>query len=71
MKTFAAVIERDCEADLYIDHIPGLAGAHSRGATLDALRANLQEVPEMLLEGVDETTPVTAELVGTQQMRVA
>ena len=35
---------------LFIGHVPGWSGAHSQGATLDELQANLREVVEMLLE---------------------
>jgi predicted RNase H-like HicB family nuclease len=48
--TFTAVIERDTDTGLFVGFVPGFAGAHSQGATLDELRQNLQEVIEMLLE---------------------
>ena len=50
MKNFTAVIERDADTGLYVGWVPGFPGAHSQGQTLDELRANLQEVVEMLLE---------------------
>jgi len=50
MKHFTAVIERDGDTGVYVGWVPGFAGAHSQGATLDELQANLQEVVEMLLE---------------------
>lgn len=49
MKNFTAVIERDADTGLYVAWVPGFPGAHSQGETLDELRANLQEVIEMLL----------------------
>jgi predicted RNase H-like HicB family nuclease len=49
--------------------VPGFPGAHSQGATLDELRANLQEVVEMLLE---EGAPrLESEFIGTQTVEVA
>ena len=51
MKTaFTAIIERDSDTGLLVGYVPGFAGAHSQGATLDELQRNLQEVIEMLLE---------------------
>ena len=50
MKTFSAVVERDAETGFLIGYVPGFAGAHSQGETLDELTSNLQEVLEMLLE---------------------
>jgi len=50
MHTHAAVVEHCSETKLYIGHLPGFPGAHSQGATLDELHANLREVIAMLLE---------------------
>jgi predicted RNase H-like HicB family nuclease len=50
MCTFTAVIERSPETGLYVGYIPGIAGAHSQGETMDELRRNLEEVVLMLLE---------------------
>ncbi len=69
MRTYTAVVERDTATGLYVGHVPGLPGAHSQGATLDELHANLQEVVAMLLE--DGEPPLEAEFVGTQTLRVA
>jgi predicted RNase H-like HicB family nuclease len=49
-RTFTAYIEFDRETGLYVGTIPGLAGAHSQGATLDELQQNLREVLELILE---------------------
>jgi predicted RNase H-like HicB family nuclease len=43
MRTYTAVVERDTATGLYMGHVPGFPGAHSEGATLDELHANLQE----------------------------
>jgi predicted RNase H-like HicB family nuclease len=69
MRTYTAVVERDTATGLYVGHVPGFPGAHSQGATLDELHANLQEVVAMLLE--DGEPPLEAEFVGTQTLRVA
>ncbi|MFZ5830458.1 MAG: type II toxin-antitoxin system HicB family antitoxin [Planctomycetota bacterium] len=50
MQSFTAVIERCAETGLFVGYVPGFAGAHSQGATLDELHDNLREVIEMLLE---------------------
>lgn len=69
MKHFTAVIERDADTGLYVGWVPGFPGAHSQGQTLDELRANLQEVVEMLLE---EGTPrFDSVFIGTQTVDVA
>ena len=68
MPQYTAVIERCAETGLYVGHIPGFAGAHSQGATLDELNANLKEVIEMLLE--DGEPILAAEFVGTQLVAV-
>ena len=69
MKNFTAVIERDADTGLYVGWVPGFPGAHSQGQTLDELRANLQEVVEMLLEEGDPR--LESEFIGTQTVEVA
>jgi predicted RNase H-like HicB family nuclease len=49
MKSFTAVVEKCPDTGLYIGYIPGFAGAHSQGATLDELKGNLEEVVGMVL----------------------
>ena len=66
--TFTAVIERDTTTGLLVGYVPGFAGAHSQGATLDELQVNLREVIEMLLE--DGPPAIDAEFVGTQLVTV-
>ncbi|MCP5521039.1 MAG: type II toxin-antitoxin system HicB family antitoxin [Verrucomicrobiales bacterium] len=68
MKSFTAVVERCPDTGLYVGHVPGLAGGHSQGATLDELRQNLEEVIGMLLE--DGEPSLQAEFVGTQLIQV-
>ena len=68
MRSFTAVIERDPDTGLYVGYVPGFPGAHSQGATLDELHANLREVISMLLE--DGDVVIDAEFIGTQQVVV-
>jgi len=68
MRTFVAIIERCPETNLFVGHVPGLPGAHSQGATLEELNANLREVLEMLLE--DGEPEIEAEFVGTSLLKV-
>ena len=49
-KNFIAVVEKCADTGLYVGYVPGFAGCHSQGVTLDELRENLQEVLAMLLE---------------------
>ena len=53
MKAYTAVVERCPDTGLYVGYVPGFAGAHSQGETLDELNRNLQEVIEMLLRGIE------------------
>jgi len=69
MKTYTAVVERCAATGLYAGYVPGFAGAHSQGATLDELRDNLREVIAMLLE--DGEPHLEAEFIGTQTITVA
>ena len=69
MHTYTAVIERCPDTGLYVGHVPGFRGAHSQGATLDELLANLQEVIEMLSE--DGPPKLEVEFVGIQTVNVA
>lgn len=68
MTEFTAVVERDTDTGLLIGWVPGLAGAHSQGATLEELRVNLLEVLQMLLD--DGTPHLTSEFIGTETLQV-
>ncbi|MFP4502237.1 MAG: type II toxin-antitoxin system HicB family antitoxin [Candidatus Hydrogenedentota bacterium] len=67
-RSFTAVIERDPTTGLLVGYVPGFPGAHSQGATMEELDANLREVIAMLLE--DGEPRFEAEFVGTQQIAV-
>ncbi len=68
MKSFTAVVERCPETGLYVGYVPGFAGAHSQGASLDELRTNLEQVIAMLLE--DGEPILEGQFVGTQTIQV-
>ncbi len=67
-RTFVAIVERDPATSLLVGYVPGLPGAHSQGATLDELNANLHEVLELLLE--DGEPQLHTEFVGIQTVSV-
>ena len=69
MRTFTAVIERCPDSGLYVGYVPGFAGAHSQGNTLDELQENLLEVIAMLME--DGDPHLESEFIGTQTLRVS
>lgn len=69
MRTFTAVIQRDPDTGIFVGYVPGWPGAHSQGASLDELEANLREVVAMLLE--DGDPKIEAEFVGTHTLQVA
>ena len=68
MRAYTAIVERCPDTGLYVGYVPGLAGAHSQGATLDELNANLTEVVSLILE--DGEPAVEGEFIGTQTVRV-
>ena len=68
MRTYTAVIQRCPDTGRYIGHIPGIAGAHSQGDSLDELNANLTEVLALIFEDGEPTSQ--AEFVGVQTVHV-
>ncbi len=50
MDTSDLVIERCALTGLYVGHIPGFAGAHAQGETVEELRRTIDEVISMLME---------------------
>jgi len=69
MKEYTAAIERCPETGISVGYVPGFAGAHSQGESLDELQDNLREVIEMLLE--DGEPDLQAEFIGTRSITVA
>ena len=63
---YTAIVERCKETGHYVGYVPGFAGAHSQGETLDELNRNLKEVTSMLLEDGDPN--LDTEFVGIQQI---
>ncbi len=68
VRTYTAVIERCPDTNLYVGYVPGFPGAHSQGASLDELQANLREVIAMLLD--DGEPKLQTEFIGTQTVVV-
>lgn len=52
MKTFTAIVERDCQTNLYVGYVPSFPGAPRlpKEKPWTSCRFNLREVIEMLLE---------------------
>lgn len=71
MKTFTAYVEWDPETKLYVGIVPGFAGAHTQGATLDELQINLKEVLALCLEEYKNSSDDLPVFVGLQQVEVA
>jgi predicted RNase H-like HicB family nuclease len=68
MHSFTAVIEKCPETGLFVGFVPGFAGAHTQGKSLDELQENLREVVSLLLE--DGEPRLEAEFVGSQTVAV-
>lgn len=66
MATVTAYVEWDPETQLYVGIVPGLPGAHTQGATLDELHANLREVVALCHE--EQPDLELPHFVGTQQI---
>jgi predicted RNase H-like HicB family nuclease len=71
MKTFTAYIEFDPDTELYVGIVPGLPGAHSQGATLTELMANLEEVLQLVLQESSESLDDFPRFVGIQQIQIS
>lgn len=71
MKTFTAYIEWDPQTKLYVGIIPGIPGAHTQGASLDELQANLKEVLTLCLEESNLKIEDIPQFVGLQQIELA
>lgn len=68
MRSYSAIIERCSDTNSFVCYVAGLAGAHSQGATLDELHANLQEVIAMLFDDGDPKRE--PEFIGTRTVVV-
>lgn len=71
MTVLTAYVEWDPETSLYVGTVPGIRGAHSQGATLDELQANLREVLELCREENPEDFDHIPRFVGLQQVELA
>ena len=70
MATLTVTVEQDAETGLYVGSVPGLPGAHSQGATLDELMANMREVVELVLQEDASLKDQLPRFVGVQQIEV-
>ena len=68
MRSFTFVIEHCPDTGMYVGYVPGFAGAHAQGLSLEELDENLHEVIEMLLE--DGEPQLESEFVGTRTLEV-
>lgn len=59
---FTAIVERCKDTGFYVGYVPGFAGAHSQGETLDELHENLKEVLTVLLQ--DGGPALNSEVIG-------
>lgn len=66
-----AYVEHDPKTGLYVGVVPGVPGAHSQGATLDELNANLREVSEFLLDEDASLRERLPRFVSLQRIEVA
>ena len=71
MTTLTAYIQQDPETRLFVGIVPGIPGAHTQAASLDELRANLQEVLELLMEEDASLRDRLPRFIGVQQIEVA
>jgi predicted RNase H-like HicB family nuclease len=70
-QSFTAYVEWDPETRLYVGIVPGIAGGHSQGATLDELQINMKEVLELCLEEYHGEIGHLPRFVGLQQIEVS
>ena len=63
MKEYTVIIERDDENGMYVGEVPGIAGCHTQGKTIEELMERMKEVIELCHEvGVAEETPSFIEI---------
>lgn len=67
---FTVLIEKDPDTDLYVGEVPGLAGCHSQGETIDELMKNMKEVIELCIEAQKEDLHQIPKFIGVQQIEV-
>jgi predicted RNase H-like HicB family nuclease len=70
MSTVTAYVEWDPETKLFVGIVPGIRGAHTQGATLDELRANLKEVLQLCIDEEGGSVEDLPKFVGLQQVEV-
>lgn len=68
MTTFTADVERCAETGYVVGYVAGIPGALTQASSLDELRVNLKEAPELVLERGAVVPEV--EFIGTQLVSV-
>lgn len=63
-----AVIERDLQTGILVGSVPGLAGAHTQGRSVEEVRENLREVLVLLRE--QQQLQLDSEFIGTTVVHV-
>lgn len=53
VRGFSTIVEACPDTGLLVGDVPGLPGAHSQGINWAELRANLEEVIDLLRDGAD------------------
>lgn len=66
MHAYTAVIEHCSDRNLYVGCVPGFPGAHSQGATLEDLHANLGEMIAMLFDDGEPKTEFNGNTLGVR-----
>jgi predicted RNase H-like HicB family nuclease len=67
---FTVIIEKDEQANMFVGEVPGLAGCHTHGKTIDELMKNMREVIELCLDAERDKTIDLPKFVGVQQIEV-
>ncbi len=66
-----AYVEYDPETELYVASVPGVRDAHTQAASLDELKANLEEVLALCVDEGWLTESTIPRFAGLQQIIVA
>lgn len=64
-----AVIERDLQTGILVGSVPGLAGAHTQGRSIEEVRENLREALVLLREQYQ--LQLHSEFIGTTVVHVS
>lgn len=68
---FTVIIEKDTETGLFVGEVPGFAGCHSQGETINELMINMKEVIQLCLEAHKQEAAQLPKFVGLQQIEIS